>query len=764
MHGRRTGKTLALIGPWVFLAATGVAQETGSPPGTSTTAPLIDRTPATATAIPMGQAGLPAVTGSSLVHETGYAGAAPLPATAPTGPDYRRLFRPVFQPPVLVWFGGLLWLILAIDFRRFWSLRTVDVLVIVAICILFQFRGDDRRITGGNADVSYAFVAWTGIFVVSAYLFLRAISRLLHRAARETPGPAIGAATWVFLAFVASMNLCSVPVANVGDSGICATRDAEYLRTTGQMPYGQLSPCGGGMDGPLMYALQAALLKPAADTSAVVSQKTTLTPAEPQTTRWISGIAEMALLLGIIVLGWQQHSATMGALLAALYGILPPVVTELAAADATVPAALVIWAMIAATPRAKSAGAVVSGALLAVASGVMFYPALLAPAWFGYFLRRRRADSAGEHAVQPGPLSEPMEAALMTPRPQRRPRDFGAVAFVASFVVVVGLTKAYAFQKTVPAPPRTEGILAVIGEHASVGTHELTIRNGEWALSPIVGTTQLSPATSEDFVTSGLQWLADDGSAGHAPVLSSQLVQQVPKETWAKNHVPPPPAAWPPGRADVRLREIRPGNAEAARALNVLYTQAVSEYPWWRRAFASGRTIFEATCLRELDPRANTAAASEGERSALAAASAVGESSAWTEWEKGHRNVLQGPDAGLTARSHARTTITEIRRAHRYAIGTLLAVSLAVFLALAVFKSRCTLWHVCAVSAALTVGAELCRVHGGGSDVAWYLPLVIVALFAGRTARASAPPHTAATQPAPTFDQSPYPFSEPPAG
>src|SRR5690606_19410701 len=116
-----------------------------------------------------------------------------------------------------------------------------------------------------------------------------------------------------------------------GGADVRARLGGEYLGSTGHMPYGQVAM--DEADGPLAYALHAALAKPAAAALASVDA-----------TRCISGLAYAMILVGIVVIGWQRHSATMGALLAALYGLLPPVIAQLATAAVTVPGAIVIWA------------------------------------------------------------------------------------------------------------------------------------------------------------------------------------------------------------------------------------------------------------------------------------------------------------------------------------------------------------------------------------------------------------------------------------
>lgn len=768
MPARLVFTAWALIASTATFAATAVAEEAASASRPSSTAAAAHEASPPPTVSPVAAS---PVVAPSTTTQTGASA-----VSGPSGPDYRKLFRPVFQPAVLVWFGGLLWLMLATDFRQFWSLRTVDVVAIVALSVLFQFRQDDRTVTVANADVSYAFIAWTGMFVVCAYLFLRTLGQLLRRAARETPTPGIGAGAWIFLAFVVSMNFCSLPAADVGEAATRAVVGGEYLRATGMLPYGQIGP--GEMSGPLLYTLTAAdwtrvTRLPHAiggpesrSTSGERAGGQSPAAASPdlKAAKRISGVAHALLLLGIVMLGWQYHSAATGALLAALYGILPPVVGDLAMPNMTVPAALIVWALITASPKTKALGAAISGVLLMVAAGVALYPGLLVPAWFGYFLRRRPSDAAIEEIRSARPASELAADEIPGALPRRRRRDFSTLAFVLACVVAGASIKWYALQRTAPMPPRGDGILAAIGRGAAVGTHELTITDGVWQLSPIADTTERAVMTTESATTTALQWLAEDGSTGQGPRLSPELLQGIGKATWAQSDLPPPPSDWLRGQPDVPLCEIRPTNPEATRALRMMYRQATTAYPWWRRTVASGRTIFENTFIHEfhlVGERAFFAGHTTSRPTTATEADATG---AWGQWKKRQRQVLHDEDANLSARSEARAQIKAITEEHQYVLAGHVALCLAMFLVMVIFKSRCTPWHLCVTSAALLAGVELWRMDGSGADVAWYIPLVMVALFAGRLPIAAMPARTI-TQPAPpTLEPSPYGFSKASAG
>lgn len=639
---------------------------------------------------------------------------------ADAGSDYRRFFRPVFEPNALIWFGGLLWLVLAIDFRRFWSLRTLDVLAIAALPMMFPFRDDRNPAALLHAEFSYAFLAWFGIFAVCGYFFLRCLGQLLRRTPGETPGPGIGNAAWCLLAFAAVMGLCTIPAADPVHAAERAAQGGRYLRDTGHMPYGDLVP--GQAGGPLTYALYARMLAapPATrpDTQAVAGHAAR--PAEDsaaamqaQKARLTAKYAHLALLAGIVALGWQFHSARMGALLAGLFGLLAVVVDQLATPAVTVPAAVLAWAVVATAPRWGSLGAAASGILLAAASGFTFYPAMLAPAWLGYYLRRGAHADTESTAVPPaGPI--------------RRTTFFGAPAFALAFLLGVGIIGAYTLRRTLPVSPGSDGPRLAASASSARWTHELTVVDGQWRLSAITGTT--CPADGPKCrLDSVLCWLAADGDRSAPPTITPELVRDVPAEAWAQVGLAQPASALPAGTS-VGFESIRPANADAARAMAIAYRYAAARYPAWRRGVAGARTILESTWC-ECSPGGPAPGAEAGtpvQRS--------GEGSAWAEWVRRQSDGLPPAETPVAMPSDVQARIAWIRQAHREALVGYAGLAMVLFFVFLLLPSRCTAWHLCAVSASILLGAEILRMNGGGSIVAWYLPLVIPAILAGRPA------------------------------
>ncbi|MBN1488914.1 MAG: hypothetical protein JXA69_03265 [Phycisphaerae bacterium] len=652
MHNRRIGITVALIGLLACWTATAGAQT-----------PTAD-------------------TAATINAET-----APVSvSTDAPGPDYAQLLRPVFGPTAMLWFGGTLWLVLGIDLRRFLSLRTIDVLSIVGLAILLVFRHDNRGVTFFGTECTYALLAWTGIFAICAYLLLRTLGQLLRRTPRVMAAPGIGPTAWLLLAFAVSANFCGLSEWHADTESIALARGSRHLLTTGQMPYGQIA---NRTDfGPTLYQLHAGRMDPQGSEADDLG-----------VTKSIGALAHAAILLGLVLLGWQMHNASTGALLAALYALFPPVGVMVATAHLTVPAALVIWALVAMAPRLRSIGAAIAGALLAVASGMMFYPLLLAPAFLASCLRRRGVYSP----VMPPP--NPHGSHL-------RGRNFGALTFIVAFVGVGSLLDWRTLSATTSLPPRSDAIQAALCESPSV-LQELGRTNGQWTLTPVVPiATRPTPPGAKCAATRCLAWLAADGNPDDEPVLSASALQAIGAEAWDAAGVTTRPATIATDGANVPLRRIRPADAEAARVLATLYDHAAVDYSWWRQTVAKGRTIVEAAWF-------------DGRQTADDAGSPR-ESSAWQQWQRRQQTLFDAGQPLLKERT------AWLDRARDYVLLGQIGLAAAAFFLLLLFKSRCTPWHLCAVSAAIVTGTQLWPLHGGGTAIPWFLPLVVVALLVSR--------------------------------
>ncbi len=94
-------------------------------------------------------------------------------------------------------------------------------------------------------------------------------------------------------------------------------------------------------------------------------------------------LSHLAVVLGIVLIGqWHFNNLKMGIGAAVLYLMLPYTAQMTGRAPHVLPAALVIWAVV------LYRRPVWAGAFLGLAIGVIYYPLFLLPLWTGFYLRR----------------------------------------------------------------------------------------------------------------------------------------------------------------------------------------------------------------------------------------------------------------------------------------------------------------------------------------------------------------------------------------
>jgi hypothetical protein len=237
---------------------------------------------------------------------------------------------------------------------------------------------------------------------------------------------------------------------------------------------------------------------------------------------------------------------------------------------------------------------------------------------------------------------------------------------------------------------------------------------------------------SSPLAASLVQWLASDGLAGtDGPALNPDRVSQATDSEWAAVHVTTRPADSLKQAHGVALRWIRPGDAEAARALTVVYRQAAAEYPWWRRQLAAMRTIVEYSWM--------TVAIDEPSP-AMANMTTSKNGSIWWELEQLTARLMKGDESSESADRVLREKIGQIRCVRWDIVLGHIALAAISFFVLMFAKSRCTPWHLCSLTAALVALTQLWKPVGGGLDLAWFLPLVLASLLTGRCPKPPPPP------------------------
>ncbi|MEX0669630.1 MAG: hypothetical protein WD060_04130 [Pirellulales bacterium] len=287
------------------------------------------------------------------------------------------------NPTTWFYFASLLSVALFFKFNRLWSIRNVDLLglVLMAPGILAVEYG------GYKANVPDQQLGYVWIFVVSAWFLVRMLcdSMMVRRPMLE---PNLTTGGLVFL----GMSLLVFLLANVittrpqRDDMAGAAGATRLEARDANVDADQLARLGPGY--PLLFLLpqistQRMFFAPDAADEPPESGDSNRRIVHETTARIMAIVSQLAIVIGMVVIGWRHFENTrLGIAAAVFYLLLPYTATMTGRVDHVLPGALMLWA-IAAYRRPC-----IAGGLIGLAMGTIYYPVFLLPLWCSFYWER----------------------------------------------------------------------------------------------------------------------------------------------------------------------------------------------------------------------------------------------------------------------------------------------------------------------------------------------------------------------------------------
>lgn len=287
---------------------------------------------------------------------------------------------PQYELNSTTWFYLSSLLIVAIYFRftRFWSLRNLDLVLLLSLSPALLFLKDDSGV--GNA--------W--LFTASGVLVLRLLcDGLFTRRPKmeqnlNSPGLAfLGASTMLFLAI-------HVATERLPDSTMNTVKRSENLRNLVDDADAQ-----GAESGPASSIIVAPVgaisevVTPVREDGGDERMQSAIVAA-----RVMAVLSHLAIVTALFVLGVKMFGDPHAGLAMALFHLLLPCTFYQAGEVIHVlPSALVLWALVAWKRP------VISGGLFGLACGTLFFPLFLLPLWAAFYGKRNALRFLGAFAV-----------------------------------------------------------------------------------------------------------------------------------------------------------------------------------------------------------------------------------------------------------------------------------------------------------------------------------------------------------------------------
>jgi len=296
---------------------------------------------------------------------------------------------PGYQVSSATWFYLSLLLIVAVFFRfgRVWSLRNIDLTLLLSLspCLLLV------------AEFPEDAFSYSALFFVTGLLLVRLfVDRFFTRRPRlaqnlNVPGLA-------FLCVSAFAFLMTTVVTNSPpDNTMETVRRGRQLLKMQETPEAPAVPAtndpattkdGTQADEPKPGPASPLIAAPVGAISKAVSLNSgspieQAASSELLAARILAVIAHAAVLAGLFFLGARHFGdAQIGLAMATLYLLLPCTSFDVHKVNHVLPAALIVWAL--AAYRRPS----VSGSLMGMACGTLFFPVFLLPLWAAFYGRR----------------------------------------------------------------------------------------------------------------------------------------------------------------------------------------------------------------------------------------------------------------------------------------------------------------------------------------------------------------------------------------
>jgi hypothetical protein len=290
-------------------------------------------------------------------------------------------------------------------FNRFWSVRNLDLLGLILLApglVALEYVGETE-----SAKIAARTLGFAWIFAVSGAFLLRMLfdSVMVRRPMLEpnlTTGGLVFLGTSLLIFLLANV-VNSKPHKQDVDSAAAAARlrdptmqrepapgdPAAPVDAAAKRDADQLARFGPGY--PLLFLLpQISTQRFFTGGAAPQPDEASQRAIYETTARVMAILAQLAIVFGMIVIGWKHfESPRLGIAAAVLYLLLPYTAWMNSSVDHVLPGALVLWA-IAAYRRPFMAGA-----LLGLAIGTIYYPVFLLPLWCSFYWERGVRRFAG---------------------------------------------------------------------------------------------------------------------------------------------------------------------------------------------------------------------------------------------------------------------------------------------------------------------------------------------------------------------------------
>lgn len=275
------------------------------------------------------------------------------------------LFEYSMNPTTWVYLSSLLTIGIYFKFRRFWSVRNLDLVGLIA------FAPGLLLVAHGLEQFGYVWLFSVGGFFLVRLL----VDPVMVRRPLLEPNLTADGLTFTGVALLLFL------MTNVltGAPNLEGARQSEQK---GVREHGAFTPHGPGYS---LFFVAARLPNRAmvASDPGGAEEASRRGMVQEATTRTIAILAHLAIVIAMALIGYRHFdNVETGVATGALYLLLPYTAQMTGEVDHVLPGAFLVWAV------AAYRRPLVAGILMGLAIGVIYYPLFLLPLWCGFYWRR----------------------------------------------------------------------------------------------------------------------------------------------------------------------------------------------------------------------------------------------------------------------------------------------------------------------------------------------------------------------------------------
>ena len=284
----------------------------------------------------------------------------------------RILFEYKLNATTWFWLSSLMAIGIYFKFHRFWSVRNLDLIALIAF-------------TPGLLLIAHQEEHWgyVWMFAVSGFFLVRLLlDPVMVRRPLLEPNLSASGLTFTGVALLVFL-MTNLITLKLTESDLSGARRLEQILSLREARTGEGDLAQHGPGYPLFYIfadLSNRAFVPGGDTQPEQSRRELIQTA---TTRTTAILGHLAVAIGIVLIGYRHFDNVQTGVAAATLYLLVPYTSQMTGrVDHVIPAALLVWAV----QSYRRPG--VAGALVGLAAGVIYYPIFLLPLWCSFYWRR----------------------------------------------------------------------------------------------------------------------------------------------------------------------------------------------------------------------------------------------------------------------------------------------------------------------------------------------------------------------------------------